>query len=977
MRLRCNRVLLVGVLTLLVSTLAPIRGSSLAEPTPASAMGGTTIVVDSTLDLATGISFNDETCTYTQAALYAPAPDGICTLRRAVLEASARPLADRPIMIEFNIPKADPNYDSSLDLWEVQIDESYVWMLEGGQITIDGSSQPGGRTDGPKIMINNNRDNLATFGRSLDVLDSGNTIQDVGFHGGGLLVLDGPGNVVENIWMGLSNDGLEMKLASTASTQAMRSMARGGILLPSANSDNNKILNNIIIGTQSPAIEISAGGDDNQLIGNWVGMNAQAEVAISSTYISCTRDLDYDPSLWYGGDGIEVFGDDNLIADNYLAGLHYTQSLSALPPTAIAVHGTNNDIADNVVGRDRNGSRVGVCGQGIVVGGDQVTVTRNDVLFSRNGFSSATIGSELDTAILVDEFDPLTATPWIEVWNNTISGLDQSEASYYATRFDGPGVASPMINFVPAKVTEIAGTTVSGTNGDTLGGGSSQPCPNCTIYLYLDDLDDRVEALGLLGTATADANGDWTTTISQSLSSGQSLRTQSRANADGLMHTYGAKTTSRLSDDLYAPSLFTALSEPCPIYDSRTAFGGLGGLFDGGDLRTIQVSGSFLSTQGVSNASPCIPDTATAAMLTISAVATQDGGNLRLSEAGVTPNGGVVNFADNGLNNANTVTVALSSDGEADVFANGGPTGVGNPLTHVRMAIVGYYSPESLLRYTPLVPCAAADSRTGTGGFAGPFAPNAAYPDIDVSGTFSASQGGGNTDCGVPASADAVVANLVAVNATGNSGALQAGTGGSNPSEPSTPFAPIGMNNSAAIVVPLDASGTVAVDVSGSIGAQTHIRLVVLGYLDSPGGSNYTPVNSCAVFDTRSSQGGVGVLQQGGSTTDYQIAGAIPAAQGGLNGGDCDVPAGATGVLINLVATNSAGDGNLQAFATGTSPTGGVLNFASLTPAMNNSNAVPIPLSASGQLSVFVNGGPAGLGQPLTHIRGVILGYYS
>src|SRR5690606_3065178 len=140
---------------------------------------GTVMIVNSTEDLANSTNYGNHTCGYTSGAIDCPAGDGKCTLRRAISEAGRRPGGDRPISIQFNIPTSDPNYNASLQVWEVQIDESYEWELDrrfitddGGQVTVDGNTQPGGRSDGPKIMVNTNRDNLATFGRSLEVRTS-------------------------------------------------------------------------------------------------------------------------------------------------------------------------------------------------------------------------------------------------------------------------------------------------------------------------------------------------------------------------------------------------------------------------------------------------------------------------------------------------------------------------------------------------------------------------------------------------------------------------------------------------------------------------------------------------------------------------------------------------------------------------------------------------------------------------------------
>ena len=163
----------------------------------------------------------------------------------------------------------------------------------------------------------------------------------------------------------------------------------------------------------------------------------------------------------------------------------------------------------------------------------------------------------------------------------------------------------------------------------------------------------------------------------------------------------------------------------------------------------------------------------------------------------------------------------------------------------------------------------------------------------------------------------------------------------------------------------------------------------MLGYLDDTSGDNYTAVNPCAAFDSRTTvlddtnpasgsfagkriAGTSGVNTTG--VTTYNVTGAVPAAQGGEL--DCGVPAGASAVLINLVGIQPAAAGNLRAYATGTTPTGGVLNFNVLSPAMNNSNAIVVPLSVAGDLDLFVNA-PSADGLAAIHARGIVLGYYS
>ncbi len=435
----------------------------------------------------------------------------------------------------------------------------------------------------------------------------------------------------------------------------------------------------------------------------------------------------------------------------------------------------------------------------------------------------------------------------------------------------------------------------------------------------------------------------------------------------GLMEQIGWTLTGPPAD----PG-FTALATPCVIHDSTGGSGGFAGPIGANATRTIQATGSLPGAQG--GAGSCAPSNATAVMVTISAISPSSAGNFRLSAAGASTNGGVVNYTSNGLNNANTVSVPVSGSGQLDIFANAAASGV-------RVTVLGHYSPTGTLRYTGLTPCAVADSRStmgATGGFVGPFAAGAAYPDIDVVGAFDAGQGGGNSNCGVPAGADAVMVNLVSVGGTGGQGFLSAASGGLNPSEPMTPFANINLNNATAVVVPLT-NQNLSIDIESVSGSpSSHVRAVVLGYFDDAG-NDFSPVNACAAFDTRPGQGASGgflgrrVAGSGGVTT-YQVTGTIPANQGG-GGGNCGVPGGASAVLINLVGIQPVAFGNFRAYATGTSPTGGVLNWSPLNPAMNNSNAVVVPLDGSGRMSLFTNA-PAVNGSPTVHARGVVLGYY-
>lgn len=105
-------------------------------------------------------------------------------------------------------------------------------------------------------------------------------------------------------------------------------------------------------------------------------------------------------------------------------------------------------------------------------------------------------------------------------------------------------------------------------------------------------------------------------------------------------------------------------------------------------------------------------------------------------------------------------------------------------------------------------------------------------------------------------------------------------------------------------------------------------------------GLAYTAVKPCRIIDTRVSQGGTGPVI-GGTQRDFSVSGV------------CDIPSGpAKALMINVVATNSTGMGNLRAFAFPKSvPFAAFLNYGSI-PGLNAiSNAGIIPVCDSDMYS--------------------------
>ncbi len=103
----------------------------------------------------------------------------------------------------------------------------------------------------------------------------------------------------------------------------------------------------------------------------------------------------------------------------------------------------------------------------------------------------------------------------------------------------------------------------------------------------------------------------------------------------------------------------------------------------------------------------------------------------------------------------------------------------------------------------------------------------------------------------------------------------------------------------------------------------------------------YTPVTPCRIINTLLAGGAIAA----GGTRSFRVTGTNFSAQGGSSG-NCNVPVGATGAVINFVAVNPAGAGDLRFTPFGTSmPLASFLNYvASGIPNDNTANGMTFPI---------------------------------
>ncbi|RME45196.1 MAG: hypothetical protein D6796_10810 [Caldilineae bacterium] len=519
----------------------------------------TVITINSTVD--TSGEYQYTTCYYDSSVdgsgLFGPASDGKCNLRRALVEASHRLAKYRPILIKFNIPITDPNYNAITGTWTVVMDADYS-SSAGGEaivqgtldnpknpnsfITIDGNTQPGGRTNGyPKIIINS--------ANSFDLVGvSYNTIRNLAFNGGGGVFLNdvsgvGGHNTVENVWVGLNADGTEIVPGSNPNV----SLAGGGIDIQ---GDYNTISGTTVTGSN---IGIRVQGDHNLLQYNQIGTRGDGTVPASRLFCDSPAPV-YDPAEWYGGWGIQFLnGSFNQVLSNTLAGIHTPHSATETFPPAIATGGATNLFAYNIIGIDSSGAEVGVCGQGFHVTGVYsapagIQVMSNTIVNAHSSFldSSTNPPKPTEGAIYVNESSPLALQ--FTMRNNIVRNSTSKVIEF------GPAITDTLRLFEPPKIIIIS---------DTLVVGETQPgydCPNCLIELYLDDLTEGQDALELLTTAVVQnitGTARFTATLPRPLAAGEGIRLTATTQDPGVIGIFRAGTTTKMSPAYGPDAIFT------------------------------------------------------------------------------------------------------------------------------------------------------------------------------------------------------------------------------------------------------------------------------------------------------------------------------------------------------------------------------------------------------------------------------------
>jgi hypothetical protein len=453
----------------------------------------------------------------------------ICTLRRAIVESRSLAENELPVLIRFDIPASDASYDSGLGIWKIEVyptTDTTIFRRLKSRVIIDGDTQPGGRVVGPKIIIfgpgTGQKTGLVVGENSTHY---GNTIRGLGFQNLRThLTVNSNNTIIEENWFGLNDAGTAPYLRNDDPEDGSGSAGISFNGSPVA----GMVRDNVFLGFDGVAAAIR--GEDNVFESNLVGTRADGSVTKQT-----------DPNLicttvdWLGGGGVSIEGVGHRVENNVFAALRQEIFQISTQPEAIGVDGDEHVIQNNKIGLDLSATEVGVCGRGVYLSGantpDHTQVFSNTIVNPE--LSAISINGSTTDANTLKNNVIKKATDWPQIQGNP----EPEDAIQF-----GPSVPDALRDFLPAKVTKIEGTTVSGTSG------TGSPCPNCTIELFLDDKDTVVEALQRLAVTTADSSGDWTATLPSELTSDQGIRTTSTTAQFNTIPNMSAGTTTKLSD---------------------------------------------------------------------------------------------------------------------------------------------------------------------------------------------------------------------------------------------------------------------------------------------------------------------------------------------------------------------------------------------------------------------------------------------
>jgi hypothetical protein len=268
---------------------------------------------------------------------------------------------------------------------------------------------------------------------------------------------------------------------------------------------------------------------------------------------------------------------------------------------------------------------------------------------------------------------------------------------------------------------------------------------------------------------------------------------------------------------------------------------------------------------------------------------------------------------------------------------DGAITVLGSNPTHIIIDINGYFIADpggTALAFYPMTPCRIADTRIGTGVFAGPsLAANVARDFPILAST-----------CNVPATAKAYALNITVV-PPGPLGFISVWPSGSPQPGSSTLNAPTGAVVANAAIVPAGGAGT-----NGGVRIvatnTTDVIIDINGYFappGAPGALSFYPVTPCRIMDTRDPAGPFGgPIIAGNTPRDIPVVSS-----------SCGAPSTAKAYSLNATLVPPAPVGFLSLWNTGGAQPG--VSTLNASDGSLVANAAIVPAGTNGSVTALVS----------------------
>jgi parallel beta-helix repeat protein len=351
-----------------------------------------------------------------------PGTDGAISLREAILAANATAGAGA-LLIAFDLPNSDPGYNPAKSTWTITLGAQALPALTRGNVTINGSTQPGNPSY-PQIIVDGyNVNEAAGLSNGITITSDHNSILGLtlmNFYDDAVLI-SGPNaaaNLVAGCYLGPNANGaaaiqpsyfgVELRNgahdnmiggADPAARNLISGNAHSGITIRDATTHNNTIAGNWIgvnrsgqaaLKNEVAGVMVTDGAHDNLiggvrqgnlLAGNATGIYINGGVAttIAGNIIGLAADghtplANTNGGIWLlsGAHDNIIGGADpaarNIISGNGAAGSQFGQGIY-LDSASIDPITTNNTIQGNYIGVDSSGNQpVGNYRQGILIG---------------------------------------------------------------------------------------------------------------------------------------------------------------------------------------------------------------------------------------------------------------------------------------------------------------------------------------------------------------------------------------------------------------------------------------------------------------------------------------------------------------------------------------------------------------------------------------------------------------------------------